>query len=213
MEKKAEPASQQTFPMAPLREARSQERGLSLMEALVVVTLTTMISLLLLPMVSTVGERNFSRVKHAIAAADLVNSETEFRALLASAVQDREVRFSGEQTSLAFAASPATAAACVAPGAPAAVRLSIVSVESGGALVCEGAVRRELLRWPSGIGRFSYNVGSGWMASWRDLPLNDAAPPGYTPPLVRFEIGDGEEAWIAAAGWSEPTRLEAELTQ
>ncbi|MEQ1619003.1 MAG: hypothetical protein ABL883_11760 [Terricaulis sp.] len=194
--------------MAILREARSQERGLSLIEALIVVTLTTMMALLLLPMVSGVGARNFARVKHAIATADLVNAETEFRTLLASAIQDRRVRFSGTQSLLVFAASPAALAACVAPGAPATVRLSVVDLQPGGALICEGTERRELLRWPSGSGRFSYNVGSGWMGNYRELPLNDAAPPGYTPPLVRFEIGDGEAAWIAAAGWSEPTRID-----
>ncbi len=212
MARKAVPGSQRTFPMASIREARSQERGLSLMEALVVVTLTTMMALLLLPMVSNVGARNFSRVKHAIAAADLVNAENEFRAVLASAVQDPQVRFAGAQTSLVFAASPAVAAACVEPGAPAIVRLSLIELESGGALVCEGAARRELLRWPQGRARFSYNVGAGWVASWSEPPLNDAPPPGHTPPLVRFELG-AENVWVAAAGWSEPTRLEADLTQ
>lgn len=199
--------------MALSRDARASERGLSLIEALIVVTLTTMMALLLLPMMSSVGVRNFARVKHAIASADLVNAEVEFRSLLASAVQDRRVRFAGDQSTLVFAASPAAVTACVGPGAPVMVRLSVIDLEPGGALVCEGTERRELLRWPSGSGRFSYNDGAGWVGSYRELPLNDAAPVSYTPPLVRIELGEGEGVWIASAGWSEPTRLEQDDQQ
>lgn len=194
--------------MATHREARSQERGLSLIEALIVVTLTTMMALLLLPMVSGAGARNFSRVKQAIAAADMVNAETEFRMLLASAVQDPQVRFAGGPSALTFAASPSAAAACTPPGAPGAVRLSVVDVQSGGALICEGAVRRELLRWPQGRGRFSYNVGTGWIESWSEAPPRGAAPISHKPPLVRLEIAGGQGVWIASAGSSEPARVD-----
>ncbi len=199
--------------MALGRDARASERGLSLIEALIVVTLTTMMALLLLPMMSSVGLRNFGRLKHAIATADLVNAESEFRSLLASAVQDQRVRFAGDQSSLIFAASPAALTACVGPGAPVTVRLSVVDLAPGGALVCEGAGRRELLRWPDGNARFSYSVGSGWTGSFSEAPLNGAAPASYTPPLVRLELGDGEGVWIASAGWREPARLEQDGRQ
>lgn len=202
-----------TYPVKSIRDARASERGLSLIEALVVVTITTMMALLLLPMLSRVGVRNFAHVKQAIASADLANAEAEYRSLLASAVQDPQQQFAGAHSSLTFLASASTAAACISAGAPQRVRLSVVNLESGGALVCDGAGRRELLRWPQGSAHFSYNVGSGWLTSWRELPRNGAAPPGFTPPMVRFELDNGEGLWIAAAGWSEPSRVDVGLTQ
>ena len=65
--------------------ARVRERGLSLIEALVIVTITALLALLLLPMVSRAAGRNFALAENAVDAAAAGNAETEFRALMRAA--------------------------------------------------------------------------------------------------------------------------------
>lgn len=199
------------------REPRARERGLSLIEALVIVTVTALLALILLPLASGAAGRNFARADGAIAAAEAAAAEHAFRALLRSGVQDETMPVRGNATAFEFAAAPEQASACVEAGAPTQVRLAVASSEGGGALYCEADGRRVvLLRWPQGRGRLSYSdEGAAWAGAWTDPAAaqrgrGGAAPTTRTAPLVRFELHDGGLSWTERAGWSEPVRVQPE---
>ena len=206
--------------MAMAREPRAGERGLSLIEALVIVTVTALLALILLPLASGAAGRNFARADRAIAAAEAGAVEQAFRALLRSSVQDEIAPAGGSATAFDFVAGPEEDVGCVRAGAPQSVRLAILSNGSGGALYCEADGQRVvLLRWPQGQGRFSYSEdGAAWAGAWTDPAAaqrgrGGAAPATRRAPLVRFELDAGELSWAERAGWSEPARVQAEAGQ
>ncbi len=220
MARRAEAGWLRTFPVATAREPRAGERGLSLIEALVIVTITALLALILLPLASGAAGRNFARADRAIAAAEAANAEQVFRALLHSAVQDERAPGNGTGAAFDFAAAPEQGSACVEASTPTPVRLAAASGEGGGALYCEAGVRRVvLLRWQRGQGRFSYSDdGIAWASAWVDPATaqrgrGGAAPATRRAPLVRFELVEGQLSWTERAGWSEPVRVQAELGQ
>lgn len=208
-----------TFPVATAREPRAGEHGLSLIEALVIVTVTALLALILLPLASGAAGRNFARANRAIAAAEAGTAEHAFRALLRSAVQDEAAPSNGSAMAFEFVAGPDQNVACVQAGAPRPVRFTVSSGEGGGALYCEADGRRAvLLQWPQGQGRFSYSAdGVAWTGAWVDPGAaqrgrGGAAPATHEAPLVRFEL-EGGPSWTERAGWSEPVRVQAEVGQ
>jgi hypothetical protein len=205
--------------MAIRREPRAGERGLSLIEALVVVTVTAMLALLLLPMVSTAAGRNFARADRALDAVESARAETAFRGLLRAVAQDQRTPFAGAADTVSLLASPGAAIACAEAGAPRLVRLSIVRTQESGRLLCSGEGGEvELLRWAEGEARFSYSRdGAAWAPAWTQPPAQSArggaAPVSHAAPFVRFDLvepGRPSLAWIEQAGSSEATRLDAE---
>ena len=169
---------------------RAGEQGLSLIEALVIVTITALLALLLLPMVSRAAGRNFSLAEHALDSAEAANAEQEFRALMSAALPGG---FSGRADSLMLTPSSPSPLACVREGAPGVVRVRIADAAR---LVCEGAGHsRDLLAWGSGEARLAYSAdGRAWSTLWTE---DEGAP------LVKFELllADGRAlAWIARAG-------------
>ena len=220
MARRVELALLRTFPVAMARESRAGERGLSLIEALVIVTVTALLALILLPLASGAAGRNFARADRAIAAAEAGAAEQAFRALLRSSVQDETTPSNGSAAAFAFVAGPDQSVACVQSGAPRPVRFAVSSGEGGGALYCEADGRQVvLLRWPQGRGRFSYSDdGAAWTGAWTDPAaaqrgLGGSAPQTHTAPLVRFELDEGGLSWTERAGWSEPVRVLAERGQ
>ncbi len=201
--------------MAAIREPRAGERGLTLIEALIVVSITAMLALLLLPMVSSAAGRNFGRADQAIESARAAQAEREFRVLLGSLTIGYGQGLEGGALGLGFQASPEFAAGCVTPGAAAPVRLTIVNgADGGGRLWCEAQGRQvEVLAWSEGQARFAYGgEGGAWAGAWSEpaRPAGAAAPT-RTAPLVRFELtrADGRNlGWVAQAGWTEPAPLE-----
>jgi Tfp pilus assembly protein FimT len=200
------------------KSARRGERGLSLIEALVIVTVTALLALLLLPLVSRSAGRNFAMADNTLDAVEAAAAEREFRALLRAMVQlpDAAVHFNGRDDHIVFQPSVAAQIACVRPGAATPVRLRIAQDGEAGRLVCEsGGRNRELLRW-RGEGHFSFSAdGATWSRGWADLPLAPGASVVATraAPLVRFEVvASGARAldWIEHVGWTEAVRRRAD---
>ena len=163
---------------------RVGERGLSLIEAIVVVTITALLALLILPLLPRAASGSGSVAERGIDALDQMRAEREFRSLIRS-VSPREIE--GERQILIEGASGAvllqpslqTSMACARAGAPV-VRL----VVERNALVCNSdGHTRILLRWPSDrSGSLSYSAdGATWRADWREA----------APPYVRFELRRG----------------------
>ncbi len=190
--------------MAMRRDSnRPGERGLSLIEALAIVTITALLALLLLPMVSRAAGRNFLLTDRALDGAQATIAEAEFRALLRATQSDAEgaLMLGARVDGVAFSPSLAEDMACARAGAPRPVRFLIVRE---GRLVCESeGRRRDVLRWGDGEARFSYSAdGLAWSAQWSQ----DTAPA-----MVRFELerpGFPPLTWTERAGWTGPPRAD-----
>lgn len=197
------------------RDPRADELGLSLIEALVIVTVTAMLALMLLPLVSSAAGRNFARIERTLDTAGAAQAEREFRALLGAAVQVEAAALQGGAMRLSFPVSPERATACVGPGAAVQISLTINQSEEGGSLICEApGRRREMLNWRDGNARFSYGGdGSAWSENWAEPASRGAAAITRHAPMVRFQLdrraGRGV-SWAEHAGWTEPTRLDPE---
>lgn len=214
---KAEPGSTRISFMAIQAEpARVSEHGLSLIEALVMVTITALLALLLLPLVSSAAGRNFGRAATALNAADAANAANQFRALMRAASQARGGRgggLEGDANTLIISPALEVATACADAGGGFPVRLKLEQRSSGQALVCESASgRSDILSWSEGAGAFSYSEdGVAWRGAWSDADESHrlgrgAAPPTRRAPLVRFAITtrQGEALnWIERAGAAE----------
>jgi hypothetical protein len=199
--------------MAMRPDNRANEHGLSIIEALVIVTVTAMLALLLLPMASRAGGRNFALAERGLDAADAARGEREFRALLHAAEQQPggTPSFSGTAESATFYPALAAPVACAEAGASVGVRVRIVRRGAGGRLLCQSARRElDLLTWAAGEARFSYSDdGIRWSNAWADArpAARGAAVQVRTAPLVKFELaGVDGLAWVERAGWTEKAR-------
>lgn len=194
--------------------ARRGERGLSLIEALVIVTATAVLALLLLPLISRAAGNNFAIADRSLEAAEAAAAEHQARTLLGALAQqpDGELVLEGTAQSVTFAPSLAEPVACLPAGARTWVRLRIVQAEDGGGrLLCETDARRlELLHWTAGAAEFTYSAdGVSWTPGWRETtpaPGSDVRAL-RSAPLVRFAWSaaraDGA-VWVMRAGASEP---------
>lgn len=181
---------------------RSRERGLSLIEALIIVTITALLALLLLPMASRAAGRNFGLAERGVDDAAASIAETEFRAIVRASSRRmldsvRSEGVEGQAGGVIVRPNLASPVACAREGAPQYVRLRILGRNR---LVCESdGRRRELMRWTAGDGVFSYSAdGRRWQASWSDPTV---------APFVRFDLAlaDGRSlTWIEQAGAAEP---------
>jgi len=192
---------------------RARELGLSIIEALVIVTVTAMLALLLLPLASRAAERNFTLAERSLDAADAAIAEGQFRALLRGAGQTRSEgsRFTGHADSVTFFPALAARTACAGEGDSSWVRLRVVGRAGGGVLQCESEGRRvELLAWSGGEARFLYSSdAAAWAGAWTEgpAPLGDTSALARSAPLVKLEItiNNGPRlTWVERAGWTEP---------
>jgi hypothetical protein len=190
----------------PLHERRG-ELGLSLVEALVVVVVSAMLSLLLLPLVSGTGARSYPRAQAVIERLNAAQGERDFRTLLQAAVS---TDFQGDALSLATIVAPEQGVLCVRAGEAIGLRLAILNGdEGGGELVCEAEGRRiRVFAWSEGRGGFTYaRPGGTWNGAWREPEAQVGG--ARLAPLVRFDVSDGDSvAWVAQAGWSEEDSAE-----
>jgi hypothetical protein len=193
-----------------LNRGRAPERGLSIIEALVIVTVTAMLALLLLPLASRAGARDFALAERSLDAADAAIAEDQFRALLRAATQQHGQSFAGRADSAIFFPALGAAVACASAGASAAVRLRIVRRGDGGSLICESSNRQaRLLSWEEGGARFSYSAdGGSWTSTWAEAPPAPGDRTGLVraAPLVKLELtgADGRTlSWVERAGWTE----------
>lgn len=169
---------------------RDGERGLSIIEAIVVATITALLALLILPLLPRASE-SLNVAERGVDALEQARAERDFRTLV-RAVTQREI--DGEaQTVVEGGASSATlqtslsaSAGCAAAGAP-----IVQLVIENGALSCvSNGRRRALLRWPSDhLAVFSYSAdGVSWFTQWNGA---------QAAPYVRFELREGRRVRIA----------------
>lgn len=181
-----------------MTRSRRNERGFSLIEAIVIVTITALLALILLPLIPGTARRNFAMAERGLAAAEATNAEREFRTLIRAlsarsiAEASSPVLFSDARTATLLPNVPAPAS-CAIAGAPS-VRLVI----EAGRLECRGVgLSRTLLRWPvEASAAFSYSAdGVAWSPNWNTQEV---------APFVRFELSGGGASliWIERAGGS-----------
>lgn len=179
---------------------RVGERGLSIIEAIVIATITALLALLLMPLVPQAERRSFGVAERGIETVNAVAAEREFRALVRGLSPRRrdgepDLLLVGNESSVMLSPNLAIQTGCALAGSPS-VRLTIEQ----GALVCRSdGRRRALLRWSDGaVGGFSYSAdGAVWRANWDD--------PG-APPFVRFELrraGGAQLAWVERAAGAQ----------
>ncbi len=197
--------------------ARPSEQGLSLIEALVIVTVTALIAMLLLPMVSRTTGRNFALADRALDAAALADAERQFTTLMqavaAPEVGGDAIVLEGQDRRMTFVPNLAEPAGCAQAGVARVVRLRIVISRGVGRLMCDtGDDQREVARWAEGEAAFSYSDdGVVWRQSTRgggneQTSRGGAAPATYVAPFVKFELraANGRHvSWIQRVGWTE----------
>ena len=207
-------------------DRRNGEEGLSLIEALVIVTVTALIAALLLPLVSRTTGRNYALADRALDAAALAEGERGFRVMLRGVqqpVSSAGAGLHGQAREMTFLSSPATPEACAAAGGAFPVRIRIVARGDGERLVCDsGGLHTEMARWTGGAATFSYSDdGVAWAAFARDASPDaqttrgGAAPATHVAAFVRFalESAEGQRVvWTERVGWTEATIVDPRAT-
>lgn len=199
---------------------RESECGLSMIEALVVVTLTALIALMILPLAQRSSRDTVALSNREIDAATAQRGEAAFRAIMTSVSQPRVAlgappKIAGNAAGLLVNVSSQGRSACLDAGVETRVALRIEQNNAGGALVCRSEGRRTtLLTWRRGQAAFAYSPDG---EAWRDTP--EAMPPNPTvsrASLVRFSLRAANApplTWVAAAGWTERGRIVPDTAQ
>lgn len=203
-------------------EVRPGEIGLSVIEALVVVAITSLLTALLLPLMSRASQRNYGYTQSTLDAGQTVRAETAFRAMLANLVppnvatraEQALALIEGDAAAFTGAFAAGAPSFCAPAGAYGLVRMRIERRGAGGGLICQtGRGVYDVLTWRQGEAAFAYSAdGAAWRALWpaaaRTGSANTPGAPEFSPaPLVRFRLSSrqaGALEWIARAGWSEP---------
>lgn len=172
---------------------RGGERGLSIIEAIVIATITALLALLILPLLPRASSGSLMVAERGVDALEQVRAEREFRTMV-RAVAQREIDgepqtvVEGDGSAVTLLPNLGEAVACADAGSPL-VRLSI----EGNALAClSDGRRRVLLHWPTdNVAGLAYSAdGASWARSWSGAT---------TGPYVRFELrqaGRVRLAWV-----------------
>jgi type II secretory pathway pseudopilin PulG len=178
--------------MAPRSDpGRRGERGLSIIEALVIVTITALLALILLPLVAGSAARNFDRSALELDSADSARAGAAFRRIVsASSLVGRP-----SERRLVLDTSLSNAVACAEAGRG---EVMLRLVDSGD-LVCESRSGRSvLIRQSSDHGGFEFSDdGRLWARRWHA---------GSAPRFVRFSLEASDAAgrsWFAALATAE----------
>lgn len=154
------------------------QRGFSLIEAIVVLTIASLVLVSVLEVSSRAASRNARLAREINLQADRQLDQTMFRDLLSAAMPPlqsepgRAPRYAGEgdASTLSFVASIERPSACAGTGAYENVRFVILESgpSGGGTLVCEGKRGRyPLASWRSGEASFSYSIdGLNWQSRY-----------------------------------------------
>lgn len=172
---------------------RGGERGLSIIEAIVITTIAALLALLILPLLPRAAAGSVNVAERGIDALDAMRAEREFRTLVRSVVQrdvvgQPQIVLAGDAVHTTMRTNLPVLTACARAGAPV-VQLAV----RGNTLFCESDRRRSaLLRWSDdSVGVLSYSTdGVSWVSGWSSA---EAAP------YVRFELrrrGRVRASWI-----------------
>jgi hypothetical protein len=173
-----------------VKRRRDGERGLSIIEAIVIATITALLALMILPLLPRASE-SLNVAEQGVDEREEARAERDFRALV-RAVSQREIGgeaqtvIEGGPSSVLLQPSLAAAAACAPAGAP----VVQLNVENGALSCLSNGRRRALLRWPNdNVGALSYSVdGVSWLSQWSGA---------QAAPYVRFELRQGRRVRIA----------------
>ncbi len=217
---------------------RNTQRGFSLIEALVVLTVTSLILAAILPISIRsiasnlrISERGLSDIAGAI-------DEAAFRALLGSAVPARQTvssqpgrtSLTGDASRIDLISLSRLGGSCTSANRETRVSLVIERDGRGGRLVCTGPeASRVLARWTAGDAAFSYSRdGTAWVSNWptaedqnawerslmQSAEFNSSSTtPLVWAPLVRFEVtsaGPDRLIWIERGGEVAPVEFDPE---
>lgn len=172
---------------------RDGERGLSIIEAIVIATITALLALLIMPLLPRASAGSLAVAERGVDALDQMRAEREFRTLVRAVAMRQidgqaQIVVEGAGASVVLLPNLQLPASCARAGAPM-VRL----VVERNALICESdGRRRALVRWQSdSAGAFSYSAnGALWRSTWNDATV---------PPYVRFELrqsGSVRSSWV-----------------
>jgi prepilin-type N-terminal cleavage/methylation domain-containing protein len=151
---------------------RRQERGFSLIEAVIVIAITALIAAILFSLTGRSTARSFDQTNRVIDLVEAANAESELRTMFASGH-----RAAGAPQAVTIAVSVARTNRCVEAGGERSVRLIVREH----ALICESANRRHtLLRWRRGEAGLRYSSGGGWSNAWS----------GEGPAQISFSISE-----------------------
>lgn len=174
---------------------RDGERGLSLMEAIVIATITALLALLVMPLLPRAATRNAGIAERGVDVLDALRAEREFRTLV-RAVSLRAIDgepqavLEGGANALTIRPNLQAASACARAGSPV-IRLAVES----DALICLSDGRRRVMaRWAQQDAEFSYSRdGVAWFQTWSDPAV---------APYVRLEVRRSERVtsvWVERA--------------
>jgi len=211
-----------------LRRTRQGQSGLSLIEVIVVLMISSLILSAILPISLRAVSANHRLGANIINLSDRDIAEQVFRAFLASATP---LSFAGDrgpsslegETQLIRISPRRGAAALCGEGAHDRIDLQIIEAGGSGRLICvAGNQRRTLYEWRSGQASFAFSPdGAAWEPAWPVASSGSASEAGarrvdlgplrrkvVAAPLVRFEIVDARGGinirWIARSGDIEP---------
>lgn len=198
---------------------RKGERGVSILEALIVTVIAGLLLVILLPLIPQSMRRDSDGAYAAIAMEAAVRGERVYRGALRSFVQQPAGAMgavavvSGNAVQVTGLAIAEQDLGCMAEGQQGAMQLRVERRGRGGALVCDGpAGVVDALRWSEGAAQFVYSEdGVRWSGAWpayvSATPQRDSASV-----VVRFELSArGRDAlvWSERAGWTEAADIAA----
>lgn len=183
-----------------MNRRRDGERGLTIIEAIVVVTITALLALIIVPMLPRSSARTFSVAERSVDALDEMRAEREFRALVRSVSfrmtpdQQSIAPVSGAGSSVLIYPNLQLPTACAQAGSPA---VQLAADRDGLACISDGR-RRQLLRWRTGgAAVFAYSGdGASWQSSWN---ANAVAP--YVR-VAFYQDGRLRSVWVEHANGS-----------
>lgn len=212
----------------PLSAKRRGETGLSMIEVIVVMMISSLILAAVLPLSLRAVSANHRLGSGMINLSDRDIAEAVFRDLFASAAP---LRFGDDRAPSTLEGDAERARISLRRGRVAlcgdgpydALELRIVEAGTGGLLICEAkGQQRTLYDWRSGEARFAYSLdGKAWSSAWPPRGSGDepALRSGsneierlrrnvVASPLIRFEVldrtGKRRVSWIAQSGYTEP---------
>lgn len=224
-------------PCLSTKDGWGSEAGFSILEAIVVLLISSMVLSVVLPIVIQSTAQNLRTGQRALSIVEQTLDENSFRRLLRSVAPPRQsvlgkparVTVEGEPKTLSFVALSDAPTSCVRSPGETTVRLEIEREQQTQreSLVCyAGAQARVLASWNAADATFAYSLdGKIWADEWPresdrrewERQLGGAGAGGGAPlvsaPLVRLELTTrtgGHVAWIERAGSIEPVTFDVQ---
>lgn len=194
--------------------ARFGERGMSIIEALIVTAIAGLLIVLLLPLIPSSMRRDTAAARDVLTMQAAVRGERAFRGVLQGVVpqqaadMERITVLNGDPRGLEGMAFGQQDVGCLDPGEFGRVRMEIVRQGRGGSLMCRGPAHTYvMLAWAEGAADLSYSEdGVSWTRRW-PLIRPTRGEEDSESVLVRFRVRANNRSiaeWIERAGWTEP---------